>query len=75
LFSWSAANDVITDAQFGFQSGYSTVDAVFALHALVTKSLTAKKRLYSAFIDLRKASDSIDRAKLWLTLSALTVEF
>jgi hypothetical protein len=73
LLSWSAANDVITDEQFGFLAGYSTVDAVFALHALITKSLTAKKRMYCAFIDFRNAFDSIDRAKLWLKLSKIGI--
>jgi exonuclease III len=73
LLNWSATNDVMTDAQFGFQPGFSTVDAIFALHALVTKSLTAKKRLYCAFIDFRKAFDSIDRVKLWLKLSKLGI--
>ena len=35
LSCWSAENDVISDAQFGFKKGFSTTDAIFSLHCLI----------------------------------------
>jgi hypothetical protein len=47
---WSEDNSVLTDAQFGFRSGYGTHDAIFALHSIISKSLRQGKRLYCCFI-------------------------
>ena len=58
----------MTDAQFGFRPGYSTVDAVFALHSIVSDFLSRKKKLYCCFVDYQKAFDSIDHLKLWRRL-------
>ena len=59
---------VITDAQFGFKPGLSTIDAIFALQTLVNKTLKRKKRLYCCFIDYSKAFDLVDRSSLWCKL-------
>jgi hypothetical protein len=59
---------VITDAQFGFRRGLSTVDALFALTSVVQKYLNVNKRLYCVFVDLKKAFDSVYRNALWLKL-------
>ena len=58
----------MTDAQFGFKPGYSTVDAVFALHSIIADFLSRKKKLYCCFVDYQKAFDSIDHLKLWRRL-------
>ena len=71
LILWSDNNDVITDAQFGFRSKHSTVDAIFALHTIISKHLSNKSRLYCCFIDYKQAFDSIDRDKLWSKLMQL----
>ena len=65
LIEWSKTFDIITDAQFGFTDGLSTVDAIFALQNIFTKTLTEKKRLYCCFVDYTKAFDTIDRLNLW----------
>ena len=69
LLEWSKHNDVITDAQFGFKPNYGTRDAIFALHSIISNTLCKKKRLYCAFIDFKKAFDSVDRSKLWIKLA------
>ena len=43
---------------------YSTVDAIFILESLINKSIREKKRLYCAFIDLKRAFDSVYRNDL-----------
>jgi hypothetical protein len=70
---WASTNDIVTDAQFGFKPGFSTVDAIFALHAIIANTLANKKKLLCAFIDFQKAFDSVDRIKLWYKLSKIGI--
>ena len=44
----------IDDSQFGFVPGRGTTDAVFVVRQLQEKYLAANKRLYMAFVDLKK---------------------
>ena len=55
----------ISDAQFGFKKGSSTVDAVFVLYMYsLIEHFIKHKRLYVAFVDLKKFFDSINRNSL-----------
>ena len=62
---WLNTNDVIVEEQAGFRKGYSTIDNIFVLNCLVNRHLTRKKKLYVAFIDFKKAFDSVSRLALW----------
>ena len=73
LIEWSNKYDTITDAQFGFRGGLSTVDAIFALQSVISKTLSEKKRLYCCFLDYTKAFDTIDRLNLWYKLSKIGI--
>ena len=68
LQCWATQNSANTDAQFGFKSNHSTVDAIFILNSFIEKHLNSKKRLYSAFIDLKRAFDTVYRNGLWYKL-------
>ena len=69
LLEWDINDNIITDAQYGFRPGLSTVDAMFVLQTLINKFLSKKGgRLYCCFVDYKKAFDSIDRNKLWCKL-------
>ena len=68
LKQWSSENEVITDAQFGFKSNHSTIDAIFILKHLIDTHIQSREKLYCAFIDLKKAFDSISRVGLWYKL-------
>lgn len=68
LASWSESNDVIDESQAGFRKGRSTIDHIFTLHAVVEKQLSQNKKLYAAYIDFRKAYDSVNRSLLWVVL-------
>lgn len=68
LMKWDQKYNVITDAQFGFKPGCSTIDAIFVLQTMINKTLKSKKRLYCCFIDYKKAFDLIDRSILWTKL-------
>ncbi len=66
--NWFEDNNFLSDAQFGFRKGCSTVDAIFVLHNLVEHCLSTKLRLPCAFIDFKKAFDSVYRNALWFKL-------
>ena len=61
-------NNRISDAQFGFKKGHSTVHATFVLFSLIQKFLNEKQRLYVCFVDLKRCFDSRNRNALWYKL-------
>ena len=65
LYSWLEDNDMLSDSQAGFRRNYSTVDQIFNLYSIVQKCLNKKgRKLYTAFIDFKKAFDSVRHNKL-----------
>ena len=70
---WSEKYNTVSDAQFGFKKGFSTVDAIYTLHSLIQNMLNNNKRLYCAFVDLKKAFDSVYHNALWLKLYKLGI--
>ena len=71
---WCEENNVISDCQFGFRKGCSTTDAIFVLYNLIQKMLNDRGRLYCAFVDLKKAFDSIYRNALWYKMFNLGIK-
>ena len=69
LQEWVEENNVTGEQQAGFKKGYSTIDHMFTLLALVQKQFSYNRKLYVAFIDFEKAFDSINRNLLWPILS------
>ena len=66
---WAEDGNVIGEEQAGFRSGYSTLDNVFTLHAIIQRYLSRHKKMYVCFVDYRKAFDSVNRDVLWKVLS------
>ena len=64
-------NKMLNEAQTGFRQGYSTIDHVFTLLALVQKQLLNHGNIY--FIDFKKTFDLIDRNTLWLILKKTSI--
>ena len=60
----------INDSQFGFVPGRGTTDAIFVVRQL-REYLAANKRLYMAFVDLRKAFDGVLRKVIMWALRKL----
>ena len=71
LIEWSKVYDTITDAQFGFRNGLSTVGAIFALQTLITKSLIGGKKAVLCVCGLY---DTVDRLNLWHKLSVIGIQ-
>ena len=58
-------NEIIGEEQAGFREDRGTSDHIFTLLALIQKQLLRHRKLYVAFIDFRKAFDTVCRTKLW----------
>ena len=56
------SNTELDGAQFGFQGGRGTTDAIFIVRQMIEKFLNASRPLYLVFIDLEKAFDHIPRS-------------
>ena len=53
---------------FGFRSGRGTADMVFAYRQLQEKCIEQNQPLYTVFVDLTKAFDTVSRDGLWKLL-------
>ena len=66
--------NVLVEEQAGFRKGYSTTDHIFNLKRLIDLYLFRGKKLYCAFIDYKKAFDSVNRVYLWQKLLSNNVD-
>lgn len=62
--------NILCEEQAGFRKNYSTTDHIFNLKCLIDLYLFRGKKLYCAFIDYKKAFDSVNRTYLWQKLLA-----
>jgi exonuclease III len=62
------------EEQYGFRSGRSTVDLIFAIRQLQERFYEHGKDLVMAFMDIEKAYDSVGRKEVWRALSEKGVE-
>ena len=66
---WAEGQGKLVEEQGGFRKGRSSVDHVFVMISMVEKALAKSKcKLYVAFVDFRKAYDSMNRNILWVVL-------
>jgi hypothetical protein len=69
LRKWAEQNNLLSEFQFGFRKGRSTVDCIFTLSSIIKHVITNEnKKLYCAFVDFRKAFDLVYRDGIWLKL-------
>jgi hypothetical protein len=55
----------VTENQFGFISGKSTMEEIFLIRQLMERYKNQKKDLYIVFIDLEKAYDKMTKYAIW----------
>ncbi|KAF2905074.1 hypothetical protein ILUMI_01102 [Ignelater luminosus] len=55
----------IGEGQAGFTAGRSCIDHIYTIQQLIRKKKAKNTAIHLAFIDIRKAYDSILREKLW----------
>ena len=69
LYEWAEEYEKIDESQAGFRRGYSAIDNIFCLQAMIQKYLSKKGgRFYCLYVDFRKAFDKINHSKLFEAL-------
>ena len=58
----------LSENQADFRPGYSTVDHIFTIKNVIDVFLSKKKKIFCAFIDFKKAFDTVWRSGLWSKL-------
>ena len=56
---------LLPESQYGFRAGRGTSDMIFAARQLQEKCMEQHRDLYTTFMDLTKAFDSVSREGLW----------
>ena len=74
LNKFSDEIELITCAQTGFRKGFSTVDNIFVLHALISIYFSLGKKLFCSFIDFKSAFDTVWRTGLWQKLQKSDIQ-
>lgn len=64
-------NDLLTESQFGFRKNHSTIDAIFTFTGIAQLKRKQGQKMYTCFIDLSAAFDTINRQKLMNKLQRL----
>ena len=54
-------NNILNDSQMGFIKSYRTTGHIFTLKSIVDRYLRSKQCVYTCFVDLRKAFDTVWR--------------
>ena len=70
---WEEQEDILSQAQFAYKTGYSTTDAIFVLHSVLSSSLLASNGACCGFIDFTKAFDNINRETLFQRLKQFNI--
>lgn len=73
LTKWAESRHIIADEQNGFRKKRSTTDHISSLTSIIDTRKKLKQSTFCAFIDFRKAYDTINRTKLWRRLSEVGV--
>ena len=60
---------ILSKNQIGFIKGFRTADHIYVLKTLITKYTKNKGKLFAAFIDFKKAYDTVNRDILLKTLT------
>ena len=73
LSSWAESECIRAAGQAGFRRGFSTLDHILTLRAIIEEGRAHGRRIYCSFVDFRKAFDTVPRARLMHRLQQLGV--
>ena len=60
--------NLLCEEQAGFRKKYGTTDHIFNLKCIIDLYLFRGRNLFCAFIDYKKAFDSVNRSLVWQKL-------
>ncbi|KAF2890516.1 hypothetical protein ILUMI_15657 [Ignelater luminosus] len=64
----------IGENQAGFTAGKSCIDHIYTVKQLPEKKRAKNKNMHIAFIDVRKACDSVPRAEIWKAMQDMGIK-
>ena len=67
----TVSEQTLPEAQCDLRPGRSTIDMIFAVRQLQEKCIERNKPLYSVFIDITKAFDTVNGEPLWTVLERI----
>jgi len=65
ISQWVETNDLRAKGQAGFRKDFRTTYNLFILRTLTEQARFQKKKLYTCFVDFKKAFDTVPRDLLW----------
>ena len=65
LSKWVESNNKLEDEQNGFRKNRSTIDHLSSLNNIIETRIKMRVSTFTAFIDFKKAYDTVDRNLLW----------
>ena len=68
LTFWAESYGILIEEKGGFREKWSTIDNIFVLHSLINLVTEKGGKVYTAFVDFRKAFDYVNRDCLWSKL-------
>ena len=68
LTFWAGSYGKLIEERGGFREKRSTIDNIFVLHSLIDLVTEKGGKVYTAFVDFRKAFDYVNRDFLWSKL-------
>ncbi len=65
ISQWAETNDLRAKGHAGFRKDFKTIYNLFILCTLTEQARFQKKKLYTCFVDFKKAFDTVPRDLLW----------
>jgi hypothetical protein len=73
MSQWAETNDLCVKGQAGFRKDFRTTNNLFIFRILTEQARFQKKKLYTCFVDFKKAFDKVPRDLLWEVLEGLGI--
>ena len=70
---WAEGESIKAKGQAGSRKDFRTTDNIFVLKSLIDKQKQTHGKLYSCFVDFKKAFDTVPRGLLWQVLERVGV--
>lgn len=65
MSAWAETGDLRAAGQFGFRKRRGCAQAAFVLRTMIDQAICKKQKLFTCFVDFKKAYDSVPRDLLW----------